>query len=323
MRREEIFGKPNNHSDIVFRTVTDLNASAMSQVAASWRRSALTHGLDPSRYRNQTLVGNSQLAIEKSRNEKLLWIARPIIDSMFNAVGQSGCCVALTNKHGLVLESRCHSGDTRDFEDARLIPGADWNEASEGTNGIGTCIVEQRPITIYKNQHFYSKNIDMSCIDAPVRDHRGNLVAALDISTCRTDHNEMLVSMLSSIVIDAARKIESSYFHHSYNNARIVQANDDLLGAPALLAIDGDDLVIGATRAARKIFGLTDEMLANPLPASDLFGGEKYDGELQSAEKSAMRRALARSKGNVKEAAKTLGIGRATFYRRMKKLGLH
>ncbi|MEC9403231.1 MAG: helix-turn-helix domain-containing protein, partial [Pseudomonadota bacterium] len=59
-----------------------------------------------------------------------------------------------------------------------------------------------------------------------------------------------------------------------------------------------------------------------PLPASDLLGREDGPSGFEKAERAAVIRALARAGGNVSEAARALGIGRATLYRRMKRLNI-
>ena len=53
-----------------------------------------------------------------------------------------------------------------------------------------------------------------------------------------------------------------------------------------------------------------------------MIGGEAGPRGLERAERAALKRALARADGNVSAAARALGIGRATLYRRMKRLGL-
>ena len=35
------------------------------------------------------------------------------------------------------------------------MDGHRWSEESVGTNGIGTCLVEQRALTIHRDQHFF------------------------------------------------------------------------------------------------------------------------------------------------------------------------
>lgn len=311
-----------HHSAMVINTIQSPSSAVNSPIAASWFRSAMKFGLNPEVSRKQDLMLGSELAVERDKHGALLAVARPILDNVFRSVGGTGCCVILTSCDGLILESRTSAAEADDFEDARLTPGANWSEAKEGTNGIGTCLIDERPVTIYRDQHFYEKNIGMSCVDAPVRDHRGRLLAALDVSTCRQDHDKAILGLISSIVTDAARKIEGDYFRQAFPRARIVHAGNASDQAPALLAVDNDDLVIGATRAARRMFGLDDLMIASTLPARDILGATSVSQELLESERSALRRALARTEGNVSEAAKQLGIGRATFYRRMKRCGI-
>ena len=88
----------------------------------------------------------------------------------------------------------------------------------------------------------------------------------------------------------------------------------------ALLAVDGDDLVIGATRAARLHLGLQGDLGANPRPAADVLG-QGSDDDLEQAERAALARALAREGGNASAAARRLGISRATFHRKIGKRG--
>lgn len=318
---------PNiSHINEIISSLSLSNNAASSAVAASWRRSAFNYGLDPAAHKAQDLATSTELSNQRGLNELLLKVSGPVMDSVFNAVGQSGCLVALATSSGLVLERRASSGDESIFELARLSPGANWHEAIEGTNGIGTCLAEERAVTIYRNQHFHVGNVEMSCMDAPIRDHLGRLIGALDVSICRTDHNEATANLISHIVKNAARDIESNYFCQKFSKARIIQATEKTATYPALLAVDGDDLILGATYGARKILGLTDEIINANLPASDFLKRENgaYDSsnEFIDNERAVLRRALARSNGNIAKAARTLGIGRATFYRRMTRAGL-
>ena len=57
-----------------------------------------------------------------------------------------------------------------------------WSEAIEGTNGIGSGIAEERPITIHRNQHFRSRHSHPGCSGVPVFGVDGRLMAVLDVS---------------------------------------------------------------------------------------------------------------------------------------------
>ena len=76
-----------------------------------------------------------------------------------------------------------------------------------------------------------------------------------------------------------------------------------------------------ALRAARRALGLPREGEIRPRPASDLLHRDEGMRGFDKGERAAIARALARADGNASAAARALGIGRATLYRRMAKLG--
>lgn len=314
-------GQNSNHSDRVLAAVQSPQAAATSSVAASWCRSALHHGLDPASTRRGERVDGAHLAALREANGDLLAVATPVLDHLFGSVGRTGCTVILSDIEGVVLEARSSAGDAALFDAIGLSGGAQWSEAAEGTNGIGTCLVEQRPVTILRHEHFASRNIGVSCMDAPIFGPEGGLVAALDVSSCRADHGEAMAMMVAALVQDAARQIERDYFCQHFAGARIVYAADRGGQGASLLAVDRDDLVVGATRAARRQFRLGAEAFARPRPLADVIGGESGSG-FEDGERAVLRQALARTGGNVARAARELGIGRATMYRRMERVGL-
>jgi transcriptional regulator of acetoin/glycerol metabolism len=112
-------------------------------------------------------------------------------------------------------------------------------------------------------------------------------------------------------------------FRLAFPNARFLFAPDINRGGGGLVAVDADDLVIGATRSARLALGVTRDFLKKPLPAADLLGGASSPArDLDQAERAAVQRALARSDGNVSAAAEALGISRATLHRKLRRLDL-
>ncbi|WP_137680836.1 GAF domain-containing protein [Aurantiacibacter suaedae] len=289
-------------------------------VAASWCRSGLKYGLDAADNRNPELVSGSELTQRRQRQGLMLNVARPLLDQLFHTVAATGCAVMLPDNDGVILEARSEAGDREMFERVGLTPGGKWSEDLEGTNGIGTCLAESRPVTIHRSEHFATRNIGISCMDAPVRDAMGRLVGALDISNCRDDHTAPMAALVQKIVQDAAKRIESGVFRRFFEGHRIIDANLPG-GDAAMLAVDRDDLVIGATHAARHRFSLTDECLTGRRSASDILGHWSADSFLDS-ERAVLRRALAQADGNATQAAKALAIGHATLYRRMEKAGL-
>ncbi|MBY6004193.1 GAF domain-containing protein [Salipiger bermudensis] len=294
----------------------------MSSLAASWRRSMQHHGLDPATRQGTRRLEDRTLAHRRAMLERFLLVSAPKLDQLFGLVASSGCGVLLTDSEGLVLDQRCAEGDADAFEAWGLCPGADWSEAAEGTNGIGTCLAEARRVTIHRGDHFLARNIGMSCMDAPIFGPDGRIVAALDVSSARADQTEGFNRLIAATVAQTARSIEADYFRASFPDARILVGDSDDGETAVLLAVDGDDLVVGATRGARRAFQLESKGALKPRPAADLFGREDGPSGFERAERAAVIRALTRADGNVSKAARDLGIGRATLYRRMKRLGI-
>jgi len=316
----------DRHIDRVRSTVDSGSAAARSWLAASWRRSALAHGLDPAERSHGLLrVESGSLSTAREAAGVLLALAGPRLDQLQDMIGGSGCGVVLSDASGLLLDRRCATGDTTTFDEWGLCPGTDWSEGTQGTNGIGTCLAEGRHVTVHRDEHFLARNIAMSCIDAPVHGPDGRLVAALDVSSARSEQTAAFNRLIAAAVAQTAARIEAELFRAAHPGTRVIVL-DPAATSPALLAVDRDDLVMGATRAARRALDLPLAGGFAPCPAADLMArGEAapvQPGGLEGAERAAMRRALARSGGNVSEAARALGIGRATFYRRMSRLGL-
>lgn len=309
-----------NHADTV-RAVAGSNEIARSPMAASWRRSLVHHKLDPAEDRGSLRLTAAELAYRREASGLLLRIAAPVLDRLANAAVEAGCAVFLTDGEGVILDDRMGEADRSTLFAADLAPGAVWSEAEEGTNAIGTCLAEKRPVIVYRGQHFRTRNAQLSCTGAPVFGAEGEVQAVIDVSSARGDITEAHSRLVAFAVAEAARRIERELFRAHFTGARILSVEGSDSSGPILLAVDRDDLILGATRAARRSFGLTAEDIASRRPAGDLLG-ETASGDLDEALRSEMLRALQRAGGNVSAAARDLRIGRATFYRKMKQLGL-
>ncbi len=289
--------------------------AARSPVVASWSRSARLHGLDPTKPSQPDRMTAQELAAARDRTAPLIRAASPNLDRLFQAVGAVGCCVLLADLDGVPLERRGAAVDDTVFSDWGLWPGTRWSEAQQGTNGIGTCLVEERVVTIHRDQHFFTRNTILSCMSAPIYGPQGKLAGVLDVSSARNDLTEGFMTLISQAVTETAQKIEAQAFRDAFPTARMVLVPGERASG-GLLAVDHDDLVIGATRAARHQLGLTGDLVRQPRPAADVLGHFEHE-TLEDGERAVLMRALARAGGNVSAAARDLGISRATFHRKL------
>lgn len=98
-----------------------------------------------------SIVRVDALLLEQAQrlNSDLLCSARSIMDKLFSVVRATQCSISLTDGSGLVLHTLRSEGDGPD-----VLPGQIATEAVSGTNGIGTCLVEQETVTIIGAQHY-------------------------------------------------------------------------------------------------------------------------------------------------------------------------
>jgi len=314
--------QPAHHAERV-EVAIGSGQAAKSALVASWRRSSRLHQLDPSSVRPPLRLTESELNQIIEKGEPLIRAAQSAMDRLYHAVGAVGCCVLLAGRDGVPVDRRGAPADDSAFESWGLWTGSLWSEEHEGTNGIGTCLVEQRGLTIARDQHFFTRNTLLSCTAVPIYDGHARLIGALDVSSCRADRTDAFANLIALAAGEAARRTEAELFRETFAKARIVLTPPSEAHGGGLLAIDGDDLVIGATRSARLALGLAPDHALRPVPAADLLCGlEGRREDLGVAQRAALQRALTRTQGNVSAAAKALGVSRATLHRKLKRFDL-
>jgi transcriptional regulator of acetoin/glycerol metabolism len=319
--REKMAARHSDVHIIAVEAALSKGEAARSPLVASWSRSAHLHGLDPARKGKSDRLTAAEFTAAREAMGHMLNAATPSLDRLFQAVGGVGCCVMLANRDGIPLERRGARGDDSTFSDWGLWLGTRWSESAQGTNGIGTALVEERVVTIDRNQHFLAHNTILSCMSAPLFDEFGQLAGVLDVSSARSDLTMGISRLIVQALTEAAQRIESDSFRAAFPKARMVLVPNNTRASAALLAVDSDDLVIGATRAARLTLNLPGDIARNPVPAADALAGAQTAAaqpeRLEDGERAVLMRALARAQGNASAAARNLGISRATFHRKI------
>lgn len=311
------------HSDRVLEIVSTDSAAAKSVLAASWVRSYKTFHLAPDSHQTSRICDSIEFANATERSGRMMKVAEPILDRLFSTVKLSGFSTVLCDSNGVILQQRQCATDEESFEKSGFSIGADWSEQYQGTNGIGTCLAEKTSTTILKDQHFKTNHIGLSCFGAPVFASKGELLGVLDVTSCRDEIDAGLNALISQALSEATTQIELSYFCDEFADARIIRGHSDQANPASLLAVDAYDIVVGATRAARRQYGLSPAGDISPISAAEIVGDMESRGTgFESAERRELRRVLAKVNGNMTAAARELGVSRATIYRRATKLGL-
>jgi transcriptional regulator of acetoin/glycerol metabolism/AraC-like DNA-binding protein len=263
-------GRPTNSSDTPAQHAEDVYSVAqgnpppigIEQVSASWRRSATEHGVDPLNSEAPRILLPNELKDLREPLDELIFIAQEEIDRLYRVVREAGYTVLLCDTAGVAVEHRGDNADASRFRYWGTWLGGVWSEAIEGTNGIGTCIAEERPVTVHRSQHFRSRHIDLSCSAAPVFGVDGKLMAVLDVSAIDPQLSERAHALTGALTATAARAIASRLFRERFRRDWIVAVSPLEDGEPGmLLAVDGNQRIVGANRAARTSLLLDDQKL--------------------------------------------------------------
>src|SRR6476660_2621744 len=228
-------------------------------VSSSWQRSAKKHGLDPLDSKAPRILTSAELKHFREPLDKLISSAQEELDELYRVVREAGYAVLLCDSAGVAVEHRGENARASQFAYWGTWLGGVWSEEVEGTNGIGTCIVEERPITIHKSQHFRSRHINLSCSGAPVFGVDGRLVAVLDVSAIDPELSERAHALTGALTTKSARAIEERFFREQFHRewiVAVVPPEGQFIGI--LLAVDGDQRIVGANRAARRTLLLDD-----------------------------------------------------------------
>jgi AraC-like DNA-binding protein len=241
-------------------------------VSASWRRSATEHGVDPLNSEAPRILLAHEVKDFREPLDELILSAQEEIDRVYRVVREAGYTVLFCDAAGVAVEHRGDNADASRFRYWGTWLGGMWSEAMEGTNGIGTCIAEERPITVHRGQHFRSRHIDLSCSGAPIFDVDGRLMAVLDVSAIDPQLSEGAHALTGALTAAAARAITGRFFRERFRREWIVAVSPLEDGDPEmLLAVDGDQRIVEANRAARTSLLLDDQRLRTGVSLWTLF----------------------------------------------------
>ena len=236
--------------------------SGMEEVSSSWQRSANKYGVDPVDSNAPRILTASELKDFREPLDKLIFSAQEEIDQLYKVVREAGYAALLCDRSGVVVEHRNENSQASDFQYWGTYLGGVWSEEVEGTNGIGTCIVEKRPVTVHRTQHYKSRHTNLSCSGAPVFGVDGSLMAVLDVSAIDPELSERAHALAGALTVRSARAIEERFFREQFRREWMVAVAPPEGGELSmLLAIDRNQCIIGANRVARMSLLLDDRKL--------------------------------------------------------------
>ena len=227
-------------------------------VRSSWSRCLNAFALDPHEIRQPHSVERADLQARRERLGVLLSIARIEMEALGKLMKHSEYSIMLTDSDGVIVSYLGDTGFSATARRSGFREGVMWGEREMGTNGMGTCLIAQRPVMIHRTDHFLAQNTQLTCSAAPIFNMRGELLAALDISGASSSpqpHTLALVDM-------AAQNVENRTLLSACKEFHVVRFHrcPEFVSTPGegVLAFDDQGLVKGANRAALKLLGYRD-----------------------------------------------------------------
>jgi hypothetical protein len=206
-----------------------------SLVARSWQR-VRAQGVDPEH--GEPVGPLAADEVERRRSGSPLQRVLPELRAALTSVAEDARHVMVVTDADGILLWREGANRVRHRADALgFTEGADWSEASVGTNAIGTALAEGAPVQLFAAEHFVRSHHVWTCTACPVHDPRtGELLGVVDVSGPAETIHPTTVALVGT----AVKLAEASLWRQ--HEVRL----DALRGvaAPLLSAVPGAGLVV-------------------------------------------------------------------------------
>jgi transcriptional regulator of acetoin/glycerol metabolism len=321
-------------------------------IERSWRR-CLTAGQRPQDNIEFDTVSQSQIRAIQEINQPLIQAASPELDRLSRAIAGTRYFALLTDAQGIVIDTRGEVDKQNKHASAIARVGVDLSEKRVGTTAIGAALTELKPVWLHRGEHFFKNTGMFSCAGAPLFGPDGRCVGMLDLTGVNTPERHEL----KLLAAQSARSIENALLRNQEACLQLyinwpgrLQGND----SDGLISLDEEGNIIGANIQARQMIAIdhihphASDVFALPWQSlfdmahdddgaevplwsglriqiktlsdnkpQQTFVGANNAGALRDVESDLIRRVMQQSRGNVAEAAKRLGISRATLYRKI------
>lgn len=229
---------------------TNGGSGVTNPVFQSWIRCLNDYQLEPDCRDDFAVVDRAELQDRQERLADVMEVAKVEMANVYQQLAGSGYAIMLTDRDGVLLNYFGDPSFTHAASQTGLMEGAIWTERLQGTNGMGTCLTEKRPIVIHRDEHYFVRNIGITCAAAPIFNHLGEIIAVLDASgesRLAQQHTLVLVNM-------SVQMIENRVFLHQFRHEFIVHfhSRPEFIGTlnEGVIAFNAEGVVLGATRTA-------------------------------------------------------------------------
>ena len=265
----------HEHADRILRRVrngvSENRDPRGDAVAQSWSRCVNDYRLDPAKPLEPVFISRAELDERRARRADVIACARYEMTTLYQQLGDAEAAVVLTDTDGVIVHMVTSPEFAADVGPLGLRVGGIWSETAAGTNGMGTCLAAGSPVTIQRDEHFFTQFAQLTCSAVPVFDPSGEITAVLDVTSRSSLMQQHLLVLLGMTV----RMIENRLIDARYRNAHPLHFHSRPEFVYTLhegkLAVGDDGQILAANRSALFQLGMQSMSDIRTRRVEDLF----------------------------------------------------
>jgi len=240
-------------------------------VAQSWSRCLDQYQLHPDKPRTPAILDRVALEARFARRADVIECARYEMTTLYQQLADTESAVVLTDTDGVIVHMVSSPEFAAEVAPLGLRCGGVWGETEAGTNGMGTCLAAGGPVSIRREDHFYSQFTQLTCSAVPVYDPAGQIAGVLDV----TSRSSLMQQHLLVLLGMTARMVENRLIDRTFSNAHPLHFHSRPEFVYTLhegkLAVGDDGRILAANRSALFQLGLTSMDEVRSRRIEDLF----------------------------------------------------
>ncbi|GAA4786207.1 transcriptional regulator MimR [Actinomycetospora chlora] len=156
--------------------------------------------------------------------------AAPVLERLRQSFADVPVAMVLSDATGRIVVRHAEERRQRtEMDRASAVEGSDFSEHAVGTNGLGTVLVERRPVLVRGPEHYHPLLENLTCAGTPiVEPWTGRLLGSFSLACAARDVHPLMTAMTS----DIGRQIEERLLDGAGERRRRL--------VRSYLAVDGD-----------------------------------------------------------------------------------
>lgn len=233
----------------------DRAAEPYSQVLQRWQRAQTLGASAQGLTAEEILHRGESLQLRREQVESIQHVGSDILERTAARLATKDFVTLFADREGVIVKTMGGGSFANGARNMRLIDGAQWNEASRGTNALGVSLAEGQPAAVIGRAHYGKLYHSLCCYAAPIRDADGNIIGTIDATSAAHNADPSVMVIVSS----AAQAIEELLRLNAYAGVgsslvRVLNRTIDHMREPALL-IESPGKIARLNESAQVLLG--------------------------------------------------------------------